>query len=402
MKTFMPYKRVLLGVSGGIAAYKSVDLVRRLKERGCEVRVVLTQGGKAFVNELTFQAVSGEPVHTEMLDANAEAGMGHIELAKWADVVLIAPATANEMAKLANGFASDLLSTLCLATEAPLVLAPAMNQAMWRHQATQENLHILLERGVRILGPGVGDQACGDVGPGRMLEPVEIADLLLGEVEQTWQGKSVVITAGPTCEPIDPVRFITNRSSGKMGYAIAEQFVRRGANVTLVSGPTSLPKPAGVERIDVETAEEMLDAVMEIASDSKVFVSSAAVADYRVAQVPDQKIKKSADTMSIELVKNPDVLATVSAKFPGVFTVGFAAETQNVAEYAKGKLEKKKLNMIAANNVSVSGQGFDSDQNHLDVFWKDGSQSLSVKNKFDLAGELVELITERFNASTTN
>ncbi|TCT21933.1 bifunctional phosphopantothenoylcysteine decarboxylase/phosphopantothenate--cysteine ligase CoaBC [Thiobaca trueperi] len=388
--------RVLLGVGGGISAYKSVDLVRRLSERGCEVRVVMTQAATAFVAPLTFQAVSGHPVRTALLDPAAEAGMGHIELARWADCLLIAPATADLMARLAAGLADDLLTTLALATEAPLCLAPAMNQHMWRHPATQANLQTLRARGARILGPAEGQQACGDVGPGRMLEPLEIAEALRPLAGRPLAGVRVLLTAGPTREPLDPVRYLGNRSSGRMGYALATALSDLGAQVTLISGPTALPMPPVAESIQVETALDMHGAVMARAADCDLFVATAAVADYRPADPADSKIKKDATGLTLHLVRNPDILAEVAALTPAPFTVGFAAETDRVEDYARGKLAAKRLDMIAANLVGGATGGFERDDNALMVFWPNGRRDLPMMDKRQLARELAALIAERY------
>ncbi len=389
-------RRILLGVTGGIAAYKSADLVRRLKEAGAEVRVVMTRGATEFVRPLTFQAVSGEPVHESLLDPQAEAAMGHIELARWADVLLIAPATADALARMAHGLADDLLTTICLATEAPIAVAPAMNRVMWAHPATQDNLSLLQRRGVHVFGPGSGDQACGETGSGRMLEPLELVQAVGGLFVQTsLAGVSVLITAGPTREPIDPVRYITNRSSGKMGFAIADAARRAGARVTLVSGPTTLATPAGVERIDVETAQQMHDAVVERAAGSQIFIASAAVADYRLESVAGSKIKKTGENMQLSLVRNPDILAEVAAMANGPFTVGFAAETDDMRAHAEDKRRRKGLDMIAANWVGQPGSGFDADDNALEVLWEGGSASLGPGPKTRIAQELIGVIVER-------
>lgn len=397
MKT-SPSRRVLLGVTGGIAAYKSPDLVRRLIERGAEVQVVMTRNAHEFVTELTFQAVSGRPVRSDTWDRAAEAAMGHIELARWADQIVIAPASADFIARLAHGLADDLLSTLCLATQAPIAIAPAMNQAMWRHPATRANVALLTARGVKVLGPASGDQACGDVGPGRMLEPQEIADLLTApRATQEFKGLKAVVTAGPTRERIDPVRFITNRSSGKMGYAVAEALHQSGAEVVLVSGPVSLPTPAGVTRVDVESAAEMLDAVQANLQGAHLFVATAAVSDYRAAQVADEKIKKTSADLTLNLARTPDILATVGAAAAKPFLVGFAAETDNVERNALLKLENKRLDMIAANKVG-DGLAFDRDDNALTVYWAGGKRELCLCSKRDLAKQLVDLIHERYQA----
>lgn len=393
-----PGSRVLLGVGAGIAAYKSVDLVRRLKERGADVRVVMTEAAAAFIAPLTFQAVSGHPVRTTLLDPGAEAGMGHIELARWADCLLIAPATADVMARLAAGLANDLLTTVALACEAPLVIAPAMNQAMWRHPATQANLETLRTRGVRVLGPGVGEQACGDLGPGRMLEPLEIAEALFPPAARplALADVRVLLTAGPTREPLDPVRFLGNRSSGRMGFALAEALEALGARVTLVAGPTSLPTPRVAERVAVETALEMHGAVMARAADYDLFVATAAVADYRPIDPAESKIKKNADELTLRLVRNPDILAEVAALPHPPFTVGFAAETDRVEEYARDKLMRKKLDMIAANHVGGTQGGFERAENALTVIWRDGRRELPMMDKTRLAHELAQLIAERY------
>ncbi len=393
-------KQIVLGVSGGIAAYKSADLVRRLSERGAEVRVVMTSGAQEFVTPLTFQAVSGYPVSTTLLDPAAEAAMGHIELARWADLVLIAPASANTLSRLAQGSANDLLGTLCLATEAPIFVAPAMNRVMWANPAVQRNTRQLVNDGVSVIGPAQGEQACGEVGKGRMSEPLEIVahlELVFEVKPNSLNGKKVVITAGPTREAIDPVRYISNHSSGKMGYAVAEAAKRLGADVVLVSGPVSLSTPNNVVRIDVESAQEMLDAVQAQLSSCDIFISVAAVADYRAVEVADNKIKKSKDRMQIEMIKNPDVLGTIASSDPKPFCVGFAAETDNVAQYALAKLQRKNLDMIAANDVSVEEGVFNADENALDVFWPDsGHEHISRRKKTALADALLALVSEQF------
>lgn len=392
-------RKILLGVTGGIAAYKSPDLVRRLMEQGAEVRVVMSRGALQFVTALTFQAVSGHPVRDDLWDESSEAAMGHIELARWADEIVIAPATADFIAKLAHGFAEDLLTTLCLATGAPITIAPAMNRQMWANPATQANVRILKERGVRVLGPASGEQACGEVGVGRMLEPAQIA----AEVFTTrggagpLQGLKVVVTAGPTREKIDPVRFISNRSSGKMGYAVAEAAREAGAHVVLVSGPVQIPTPRGVERVDVESAEQMLSAVQSNVIGADIFIAAAAVSDYRCRDVACEKIKKTSDTLNLALARAPDVLATVSRNESRPFLVGFAAETEHVERNALTKLVNKNLDMIAANKVG-DGLGFDKDDNALTVYWQDGKRELSLTSKAALARQLVELIAERYRA----
>ncbi len=390
-------KRILLGISGGIAAYKSAELVRRLKDHGADVRVVMTPAAREFITPLTLQALSGNPVHTELLNPEAEAGMGHIELARWADLVLIAPATADIMARLAQGLANDLLTTLCLATPARVVLAPAMNQGMWRNSSTQDNARLLQDRGITLLGPTDGSQACGDVGPGRMLEPTQLA-LLIAEQFQTGllAGKKVVITAGPTREAIDPVRYISNHSSGKMGYALAAAAIEAGATTILISGPTQLPAPDRVQRIDVISAEDMYSAAMSHAKDCDLFIAAAAVADYRPAHVAEQKIKKTTqDSMTIELIKNPDIVAAVAACLPKPYTVGFAAETQDVTAYARDKLARKKLDLVIANNVAQEGIGFNSDRNEVTLIWPIGEESLAETSKSQLARDLIARIAAK-------
>ncbi len=390
-------KRILLGVTGGIAAYKSAELVRRLQDAGAEVRVVMTSGACEFITPLTMQALSGNPVHTTLLDPEAEAGMGHIELARWADLVLVAPASANFMARLAYGHANDLLSTLCLATSAPIAIAPAMNQQMWADPATQRNLLILQEKAIRVFGPASGSQACGDVGPGRMLEPDEIA-LAAANVfdHKMLTGRHVVITAGPTREAIDPVRYITNKSSGKMGFALAEAAAEAGARVTLIAGPVNLPTPARVKRQDVTRALDMYEACLDVVTAGcDIFIATAAVADYRPMVTADHKIKKSTEEVHLTLIKNPDIVAAVSAHENRPFTVGFAAETRDVISYAQGKLENKKLDMIATNDVSGENVGFNSDNNAVTVIWPGGHKVLPLATKRQIAKQLIELIAIR-------
>ena len=396
-------KRILLGVTGGIAAYKAAEIVRRLREQGAEVRVVMTDAAKEFITPLTLQAVSGHIVANSMFDPQAEAGMGHIELAKWADLVLVAPATANVISRLTTGMGDELLTTLCLASPAPLAIAPAMNMQMYLHAATQNNLKVLAERGVHIWGPGVGSQACGDVGPGRMLDPVDIVEEVtkfLQPVPQT--DLSFLITAGPTREAIDPVRYISNYSSGKMGFALAEAAAAIGAKVTLVAGPVNLPTPKGVKRIDVESALEMQSAVEAEVAQHPIFIGCAAVADYRMAEVAPQKMKKTEgqEGLSLQLIKNPDIIAGVAARTDKPFVVGFAAETQDVARYALDKLQRKGMDMIAANDVSRAGQGFNADQNALTVFWADGQQELPLASKQQVAQQLISLIIKRYQHET--
>jgi phosphopantothenoylcysteine decarboxylase/phosphopantothenate--cysteine ligase len=390
-------KKILLGITGGIAAYKGVELCRRLQDAGFQVRVVMTRGATEFVTPLTFQAVSGFPVYRDIFDEAAEAAMGHIELARWADQILIAPATADFIAKLTHGMANDLLSTLCLATHAPIAIAPAMNQQMWQAVATQENIAKLRSRGVRIIGPGTGEQACGDVGPGRMLEVADIIEELQLPANHRLLGQHWLITAGPTREQVDPVRFLSNNSSGKMGYAIAKAAARMGARVTLVSGPVNLSSPAGVERISVKSASDMFDAVMAQVAEVDVFVACAAVADYRPKSYVEQKIKKNNDSLTLELVKNPDILASVAALNERPLCIGFAAETQDVAKYAVDKLKRKNVDMICANNVSDSSIGFDSDDNALSLYCKDGDVIELAKNhKLVLAANLVHAIVDKY------
>jgi phosphopantothenoylcysteine decarboxylase/phosphopantothenate--cysteine ligase len=387
-------EHILLGVCGGIAAYKSADLVRRLRDSGAEVRVVMSHGAHAFVTPLTFQAVSGHPVHRDLLDEAAEAGMGHIELARWADRIVVAPATAHFMAKLAHGLADDLLSTICLAASAPLYLAPAMNQQMWSNAATQANLRLLEERGVRFIGPASGSQACGETGPGRMTEPAEIVAALgaPNAAGSLLGGRRVVVTAGPTFEDIDPVRFIGNRSSGRMGFAIARAAREAGARVTLVAGPVHLETPPGVERRDVRSAIQMRNVALELARGADVFIGVAAVADYRPAEVASQKIKKGLPERSIALVSNPDIVAEVAALANGPLTVGFAAETENLRQHALQKLSAKRLDMIAANRVGESGSGFEGDQNELLLLTPGGEQDLGRGDKQYLARRLIEAV----------
>jgi phosphopantothenoylcysteine decarboxylase / phosphopantothenate---cysteine ligase len=391
----MQGKRVLLGVTGGIAAYKSAELVRSLRERGAEVQVVMTAAAGQFVTPLTFQALSGRPVRTELWDPAAEAAMGHIELARWAELVLIAPASADFLSRLAAGRADDLLATLCLATESPIAVAPAMNRLMWSNAATRANVALLEERGVRVLGPAEGDQACGEVGPGRMLEPEELAGLVesLLAPRGPLAGRRVLITAGPTRERIDPVRFVSNRSSGRMGFAVAEAARAAGAQVVVICGPVSLPTPAGVRRIDVESAADMLAAVLKEVPDCDIFISTAAVADYRPARPPDHKIKKSTEKLAVEMERTVDIIATVAAQPARPFVVGFAAETESVEQNARAKMLKKNLDMIAANEVGHD-KAFDCPENELVVLWRGGRRELGRAAKQALARQLVELISE--------
>ena len=399
----MQGKRILLGVTGGIAAYKSPDLVRRLRERGAEVQVVMTAAAREFVTATTFQAVSGRPVRTDLWDAAAEAAMGHIELARWAEVVLIAPATADFLARLATGQANDLLTTLCLATQAPVVVAPAMNHIMWSNVATRANVGTLTQRGVHIFGPGSGDQACGEVGEGRMLEPLDLAERIAAlqtGAAGPLRGRRVVITAGPTRERIDPVRFISNRSSGKMGFAVAQAIREAGAEVVLVSGPVSIPTPSGVRRVDVESAADMLAGVLREIEGADIFISTAAVADYRPARPADQKIKKTSDTLDLNMERTTDVLATVAARSNRPFVVGFAAETESVEQNARLKLVKKNLDMIAANEVGHD-KAFDCEDNHLIVLTRNGRHDLGKASKVELARKLVAQIVQSYEAART-
>jgi phosphopantothenoylcysteine decarboxylase/phosphopantothenate--cysteine ligase len=394
----MKGKRILLGVTGGIAAYKSADLVRRLREQGAEVQVVMTAGARQFVTAATFQALSGRSVRSELWDPAHEAAMGHIELARWADLLLVAPATADFLARLTHGLADDLLSTLALATTAPIVVAPAMNQQMWSNAATQANVALLQQRGVQLLGPGIGEQACGETGAGRMLEPLEITAAIASLLRPRGplSGQRVLITAGPTRECIDPVRFVSNRSSGKMGFAVAQAMQEAGAEVVLVSGPVSLTTPLGVRRVDVESAEQMLDAVQRELANTAIFVGTAAVADYRPTQCAAQKIKKTSDSLDIAMTRTTDILASVSASNPRPFVVGFAAETNSVEQHARAKLLAKNLDMIAANEVGHA-KAFDCDHNALLVLWRGGGRAeLPDSNKHDLARALTDVIIERF------
>ena len=392
---------IVLGISGGIAAYKTPELVRRLRERGADVQIVMTASAEEFVTATSLQAVSGRPIRTNLWDKEAEASMSHIELARWADLVLIAPATAEIMARLAGGGAPDLLATLCLATEAPIAIAPAMNRVMWANPAVQANRKTLEERGMKILGPDTGSQACGETGAGRMLEPDAIADAVCGPelagaaVDGVLAGRTVLVTAGPTREPIDPVRYISNRSSGKMGYAIAAAAHALGARVILVSGPVSLPEPRGAEVVHVETAAEMHAATHAWIADADIFIAAAAVSDYRPAEMSAQKIKKTRDAMTLELVRSPDILASVTAMQDAPFTVGFAAETENVRDYALAKLRNKKLDMIVANRVGADC-GFDYDENAAEILWHDGAKAFVKMPKSELAARLMDVIAAHF------
>ncbi|MFA9421295.1 MAG: bifunctional phosphopantothenoylcysteine decarboxylase/phosphopantothenate--cysteine ligase CoaBC [Gammaproteobacteria bacterium] len=392
-------KKVLLGVTGGIAAYKSADLVRQLVKAGAEVRVVMTPAAAEFVQPLTYQALSGHKVYTDIFDAEAESAMDHIELARWADLMVVAPASANFIAKLLDGYADNLLLTLCLASKQAVAIAPAMNQQMYLNQATQENIQRLKGRGVKVWGPAQGEQACGDVGPGRMLEPDEIVAL----IEENFKpgklsGKQVLITAGPTHEAIDPVRYIGNRSTGRMGYALAREAHEAGAGVTLISGPVSLDTPTGVECIKVTTALEMRDAVIKQVSQADIFIACAAVADYRVADIAPQKLKKSGQNLQLELIPNPDIVSEVTALDSKPFTMGFAAETEQLERNAAAKLKRKNLDMIAANQVGVEQTGFESNTNEILVMWPGGRQLLALDDKNAIAKRLIDLLADHYNA----
>lgn len=390
-------RHIVLGITGGIAAYKAAELVRRLKERGADVHVVMTDAAREFITPLTLQALSGNPVHTSLLDPEAEAAMGHIELARWADLLLIAPASADFLAKLAGGQADNLLSTLWLACQSRKAIAPAMNQAMWADAVTQRNLAALADSGVSVFGPAAGEQACGDVGLGRMLEAVELADAAENLFQsRALDGVRLLITAGPTREAIDPVRYISNHSSGKMGYALARAAANAGASVTLVSGPVSLATPESVERLDVASAQEMYDAVMARADGADIFIGCAAVADYRPATISEQKIKKHNDSMHLELVKNPDIIAAVAALQRRPFTVGFAAETEQLLTHARGKLERKQLDVVIANNVATRGIGFNSDDNEVVLVSANAELALPLMNKQQLADALIERLAAMY------
>ena len=390
-------KRILLGITGGIAAYKSAELVRRLKERGADVRVIMTQAAQEFITPLTLQALSGNPVHTDLLDPQAEAAMGHIELARWADLILVAPASANFIARLSAGRGDDLLSALCLATAAPIALAPAMNQGMWHNQATQDNLTTLRARDVRLLGPAAGSQACGETGLGRMLEPEQLAEACAEQFASgLLSGKRVVITAGPTREAIDPVRYLSNHSSGKMGYALAEAAVEAGAQVVLISGPTHLPPPERVALVPVVSAQQMYDATLKHAAGCDLFIGAAAVADYRPEQVASEKIKKGVEEhTTLTLVKNPDIIAAVARLAPKPYTVGFAAESERLLEHAQTKLERKTLDAVIANDISEEGIGFNSDDNAVTFIDNERSIQLDQRRKSQLARDLVALVAAR-------
>lgn len=394
-------KRILVGVTGGIAAYKAAELVRSLKKTGSDVRVIMTRGAREFVTDLTFQALSGHPVYHDLLDTEAEAGMGHIELARWADALVVAPATADFIARLNAGRADDLLTTVALATEAPVAIAPAMNRAMWAKPATQENISALRHKTVHVWGPATGEQACGETGEGRMLEPAELTDYI-NDLFATGSlaGLNVLITAGPTWEALDPVRGISNRSSGKMGYAVAQAALEAGAGVTLVSGPVSIAAPERAKLVKVQSAEEMYNAVMHHINDAQIFIGVAAVADYRPETMATNKIKKKADELSIKLVKNPDILASVAALKDKPYSVGFAAETTNMENHARDKLQNKKVDLIAANRVG-NNEGFDRDDNRLTLIDHDGIVELPQQSKTQLARQLITYIAKKYHAQST-
>ena len=394
-------KRIVLIVSGGIAAYKALELVRRLRDEGAAVRVVMTSAATRFVGELSFQALSGEPVHRDLLDARAEAAMGHIELARWADAVVVSPATADFVARIRYGLADDLGTAVCLASAAPLLLAPAMNQQMWHNPATQENIRALAARGIESVGPDSGSQACGETGPGRMAEPLAIVTAI-AELFSTGSltGLRVMVTAGPTREAIDPVRYLSNRSSGKMGYAIAQSAFEAGAEVSLVSGPVALGHPAGVRTVNIESAAEMFDAVKTSIDDIDIFIACAAVADYCLETPLPQKRKKKDESLNLTLTPTRDILQSVTARPNPPFAVGFAAETENVLANARAKLERKSLDMIAANQVGASGVGFDSNENELHVLWKSGEQRLAKAPKELIARQLIDLVAKCYRLGT--
>lgn len=393
-------KRVLLGVSGSIAAYKSAELVRLLRKQGAEVRVVMTATATEFVQPLTFQALSGNVVYSAWDDADRGDGMGHIELARWADAIVIAPASADFLARLRQGMAGDLLTTLCLASDSTIAVAPAMNRLMWENAATQENMGVLKQRGIHVLGPGAGGQACGEVGLGRMLEPEQLVQDISGLfLTGILSGTKLLLTAGPTREPIDAMRFLSNRSSGKMGYALAQAAIEAGADVTLVSGPVALASPPSAKRLDVNSANEMYEAVMSEVSASDLFISAAAVADYRPANPSKEKVKRKDDNVDLALTQNRDIVASVAALPDKPFTVGFAAETRDVEVHARGKLERKGLDIIAANQVG-DGQGAEVDENAMTLYWADGSQHLEQTSKNKLARQMVAIIGEHYRAAT--
>ncbi|HIJ21964.1 MAG: bifunctional phosphopantothenoylcysteine decarboxylase/phosphopantothenate--cysteine ligase CoaBC [Gammaproteobacteria bacterium] len=391
-------RNILLGVTGGIAAYKSAELLRLLRKRGATVRVVMTQSAQQFMGPLTFQALSGHQVYTSLFESELGDGMGHIELARWADLLIVAPATADFMARHCHGRADDLLVAICRATDASQMVAPAMNQQMWLDAATQQNVAQLQQQGIRLVGPNQGSQACGESGPGRMVEPEQLVEAVEAQFESgLLQGEHLLITAGPTREPLDPVRFLTNRSSGKMGFAIARAAVDAGAKVTLIAGPVALETPTHVHRVDVEQAEEMADAVTSHLADATLFIATAAVADYRPAEVAGEKIKKGATELQLKLVRNRDILAEVAAQPNPPFTVGFAAETERLRDFAQKKRQQKQIDLIAANRVGQPGTGFDADENTLSLFWEGGEKNLEQTSKQQLARQLITVIAERMD-----
>ncbi len=393
-------KKILLGITGGIAAYKSAELVRLLIKAGAEVRVVMTPSAQEFVQPLTYGALSGHRVYVDLFDSEAESAMDHIELARWCDLLLVAPASADFLGKMNAGYADNLLLTLCLASKQTVAVAPAMNQQMFANPATRDNLNQLSARKVLVWGPAEGEQACGDVGPGRMLEPEQLLNNVALQLSPgKLDGVELLLTAGPTREAIDPVRYISNRSSGKMGYALADAALQAGANVTLVSGPVSLAAPPGTKLVQVESAQQMHDAVMQQVAHSDIFIACAAVSDYRVDQAADHKIKKSKDSMSLQLILNVDILAAVSALEKRPFCVGFAAETHDLEKYALAKLEQKNLDMIAANQVGNGDSGFETDFNQLEVFWRDGRSSIGRDSKPEIAKQLIDMIAERYTCA---
>lgn len=395
-------KNIIVGITGGIAAYKSADLVRRLREVGAEVRVVMTRAAKEFITPLTLQAVSGHAVHTDLLDPNAEAAMGHIELARWANLIVIAPASADFLAKFTHGFANDLLSAVCLASAAPVVLVPAMNQQMWLNAATQDNIKILQKRGVHLFGPAEGSQACGEFGPGRMPEPKDILNYITHFLFPKFlKDKKIIITAGATRENIDPVRYISNRSSGKMGFALAEAAAIAGAKVILIAGPTHLDTPNQVQLISVETAEQMFEAVQKNIKSCDLFIGAAAVTDYRVKAPAAKKIKKSKSDLHLDLIENTDILASVSKMTKKPFLIGFAAETENLIANAKKKLQDKKLDLVIANQVGGKDQGFESDTNQVIALWKNGQHEFHLQTKKQLAFKLMHFIAEKYHAKNS-
>lgn len=397
----------MLGVTGGIAAYKSAELIRRLQDQGAEVRVVMTRAATEFITPLTLQALSGNPVHLDLLDTETESVMGHIELARWADIILVAPATADFIARLNAGQGDDLLTAVCLAAECKMALAPAMNQAMWAKETTRNNCENLLSHGYLLFGPGEGIQACGEVGPGRMMDVETIVEQTIHVFPSTLlTGLKVVITTGPTREAIDPVRFISNQSSGKQGYALAEAAIEAGARVILISGPTCLDTPDRAQQIDVVSADDMYDAVMAQLEDCDVFIGVAAVADYKPANRAPQKLKKdlnpSGRSITIELVENPDIIASVASALPRPFTVGFAAETESLLDHARAKLKKKNLDMVIANDVSDTSIGFNSDDNRTVVLWDDHEEALPVMSKRNTAAKIIEFIADRLKITNVD